>query len=125
MQSDWNYLKKTIQDVPNITLNLSQEVVKGKNQQGRGHSTSIFIIIIIIIAERGKQLMKISKEKMQLAMANACMNTTQLSKKADISRFSLNAYANKTRNPKPATGQLLNRLSLVQQLQWESMQQLC
>lgn len=47
--------------------------------------------------------MKISKEKMQLAMANACMNTTQLSKEADISRFSLNAYANKTRNPKPAT----------------------
>ena len=33
MQSDWNYLKKTIQDVPNITSNLNQEVVKGKNQQ--------------------------------------------------------------------------------------------
>lgn len=49
MQSDWNYLKKTIQDVPNITLNLNQEVVKGKNQQGRGHSTSIFIE-----KERGK-----------------------------------------------------------------------
>lgn len=47
--------------------------------------------------------MNINKEKMQLAMANACMNTTQLSKKADISRFSLNAYVNKTRNPKPAT----------------------
>lgn len=44
MQSDWNYLKKTIQDVPNITSNLNQEVVKGKNQQGRGHSTSIFYL---------------------------------------------------------------------------------
>lgn len=32
MQSDWNYLKKTIQDVPNITSNLNQEVAKGKNQ---------------------------------------------------------------------------------------------
>ena len=47
--------------------------------------------------------MVINKEKLQLAMANACMNITQLSEKADVSRFSLNAYANRTRNPKPGT----------------------
>ena len=47
--------------------------------------------------------MVINKEKLQLAMANACMNITQLSEKANISRFSLKAYENRTRNPKPET----------------------
>lgn len=47
--------------------------------------------------------MQINKEKLQLAMANACMNISELSQKADISRFSLNAYSNGTRNPKPVT----------------------
>lgn len=59
MQSDWNYLKKTIQDVPNITSNLNQEVVKGKNQQGRGHSTSIFYL-----KQKGREtLMEVLKDK--------------------------------------------------------------
>ena len=62
-----------------------------------------FIKNTTIKNQKGGTSMNINKEKMQLAMANACMNTTQLSKKADISRFSLNAYVNKTRNPKPAT----------------------
>ena len=41
-QSVLHYLKKAEQDEPSITANFNQEVVKGKNQQGRGHSTSIF-----------------------------------------------------------------------------------
>lgn len=36
-------------------------------------------------------------------MANACMNITHLSEQAEVSRFSLNSYMNRTRNPKPVT----------------------
>ena len=52
---------------------------------------------------KGGVTMNISKEKLQIAMGNACMNTVQLAKVAGISRISINAYMTKKRNPKPAT----------------------
>lgn len=52
-------LEESRQDEPNITSNLNQEVVKGKNQQGRGHSTSIFYL-----KQKGREtLMEVLKDK--------------------------------------------------------------
>ena len=47
--------------------------------------------------------MDISKEKMQLAMANACMNTIQLAQASGVSRMSIQFYLNGKRKPKPIT----------------------
>ncbi len=47
--------------------------------------------------------MKIDKEKLQIAMGNAKMTINQLALKSGISRISILAYMNNTRNPKPIT----------------------
>ena len=47
--------------------------------------------------------MKINKQKLQLAMANACMNMDDLAEKAEISRVSISNYISGLRTPKPKT----------------------
>lgn len=47
--------------------------------------------------------MKINKQKLQLAMANACMNMEDLATQAEISRISISKYISGLRNPKPKT----------------------
>lgn len=47
--------------------------------------------------------MKINKQKLQIAMANACMNMDDLAAMAEISRVSITKYLSGLRNPKPKT----------------------
>lgn len=47
--------------------------------------------------------MKINKQKLQLAMANACMSMDDLAVMADVSRVSIGKYLSGLRNPKPKT----------------------
>jgi transcriptional regulator with XRE-family HTH domain len=47
--------------------------------------------------------MKINKQKLQLAMANACLNMDDLAALAEISRVSISNYISGLRNPKPKT----------------------
>lgn len=43
--------------------------------------------------------MKIDKQKLQIAMANACMNNRDLANSAKISRISISAYFSGKRKP--------------------------
>lgn len=47
--------------------------------------------------------MKINKQKLQLAMANACLNMDDLAELVDISRVSISKYLSGLRSPKPKT----------------------
>ena len=47
--------------------------------------------------------MKINKQKLQLAMANACLNMDDLAALAEVSRVSISKYLSGLRNPKPKT----------------------
>lgn len=47
--------------------------------------------------------MKINKQKLQLAMANACLNMDDLAALAEVSRVSISKYLSGVRNPKPKT----------------------
>ena len=47
--------------------------------------------------------MKINKQKLQLAMANACLNMDDLAILANVSRVSISKYLSGLRNPKPKT----------------------
>lgn len=47
--------------------------------------------------------MKINKQKLQLAMANACLNMDDLAAQAEVSRVSISKYLSGLRNPKPKT----------------------
>ena len=70
MQSDWNYLKKTIQDVPNITSNLNQEVVKG--EESTREMTQHFNLLF---QKKGTGCMKIeSRQIVSQADIKKCSN---------------------------------------------------
>lgn len=47
--------------------------------------------------------MKINKQKLQVAMANACLNMDDLAALAEVSRVSISKYLSGVRNPKPKT----------------------
>lgn len=47
--------------------------------------------------------MKINKQKLQLAMANACLSMDDLATLAGVSRISIGKYLSGLRNPKPKT----------------------
>lgn len=47
--------------------------------------------------------MKINKQKLQIAMANKCLNMDDLAKVVGISRVSLTKYLSGTRNPRTKT----------------------
>ncbi|BCJ92826.1 hypothetical protein acsn021_03950 [Anaerocolumna cellulosilytica] len=47
--------------------------------------------------------MKINKRKLQIAMANACLNMDDLAALAEISRVSISKYLSGLRTPKPKT----------------------
>lgn len=47
--------------------------------------------------------MKINRQKLQLAMANACLNMDDLAALAEVSRVSISKYLSGLRNPKPKT----------------------
>ena len=47
--------------------------------------------------------MKVNKKKLQLAMANACLNMDDLATMANVSRISIAKYLSGLRNPKPKT----------------------
>lgn len=47
--------------------------------------------------------MKINKQKLQLAMANACLNMDDLAALAEVSRVSISKYLSGLRSPKPKT----------------------
>lgn len=48
-------------------------------------------------------LMKIDKEKLQLAMANMCISTKELAVQAGIAEQNISAYMSGRKNPKPMT----------------------
>ena len=62
--------------------------------------------------------MKVNKQKLELAMANACMNMDDLSESAEVSRISISKYLLGLRNPKPKTlGKIAKALNVpVEQL---------
>lgn len=47
--------------------------------------------------------MKVNKQKLQVAMANACLNMDDLAALAEVSRVSISKYLSGVRNPKPKT----------------------
>lgn len=47
--------------------------------------------------------MKIDKEKLKLAMANACMSTNSLVDKSGVSRVSIGKFINGKTEPRPVT----------------------
>lgn len=47
--------------------------------------------------------MKICREKLNLAMANACMSTNSLVEKSGVSRISIGKFINGKTEPRPAT----------------------
>ncbi len=47
--------------------------------------------------------MKVDFQKLQIAMANACMNKGDLATAAGISRISISKYFSETRTPSPKT----------------------
>lgn len=53
--------------------------------------------------EERRTKMKINKQKLQIAMANACLNMDDLAILADVSRISISKYLSGLRNPKPKT----------------------
>lgn len=47
--------------------------------------------------------MKVNRQKLQMAMANACLNMDDLAELAEVSRNSIAKYLIGLRNPKPKT----------------------
>lgn len=47
--------------------------------------------------------MKINKQKLQVAMANACLSMDDLAALAEVSRVSISKYLSGKRQPKPKT----------------------
>lgn len=47
--------------------------------------------------------MKINKQKLQIAMANACLSMDDLAALAEVSRVSISKYLSGKRQPKPKT----------------------
>lgn len=47
--------------------------------------------------------MRVNKQKLQIAMANACLNMDDLAILADVSRVSISKYLSGLRNPQPKT----------------------
>lgn len=58
--------------------------------------------------------MKINFQKLQIAMANACMNKSDLADSAGISRISISKYFSGKRHPSPKTiGKIAKALNVA------------
>lgn len=66
-------------------------------------SGSINIQELMTILQKGSGKMKIRNEKLELAMANACMNYKELSEATEMTQESLSKIRTGRQNPRPAT----------------------